>query len=89
MKIKFNPKNKLFNLMLTSFLYTISMITGVFATGYLAQGGTIAGDIFLFFTFLISFFISLYSFLVNRKEKLASWAPLSRIIRVASLVICM
>lgn len=70
MKIKFNPKNKLFNLMLTSFLYTISMITGVFATGYLAQGGTIAGDIFLFFTFLISFFISLYSFLVNRKEKL-------------------
>ena len=70
MKIRFNPKNKLFNLMLTSLLYTISMIFGVFATGYLSQGKIILGNVFLFFTFVISFFISLYSLLVNRKERM-------------------
>lgn len=46
------------------------MIFGVFATGYLSKGEITLGNVFLFFTFVISFFISLYSLLVNRKERM-------------------
>ena len=70
MKLKINPRSKLFNLILTSILYTIGMITGVFATGYLSQGETFLGLVFLFFTFSTCFLIGLYSFFINRKDKL-------------------
>ena len=46
------------------------MIFGVFATGYLSKGEITLGNVFLFFTFVISFFISLYSLLINRKERM-------------------